>query len=187
MAKVHPAITPKLQEWIAAQRLFFVATAPLGAEGHVNLSPKGHDCLRVLSDSRVAYLDYMGSGNETSAHLKENGRITLMFCAFEGAPQILRLYGQGRVLLPDSAEFAQLSPLFDVPRNARQIIIADIDRVVTACGFVVPNFSYEGERDQMERWCDAKSDDDLVEYRREHNSRSIDGLLTPVGEYFGVE
>src|SRR5687767_15228277 len=105
MAKVHPEITPELQQFIEQQHLFFVATAPLSSEGHVNLSPKGHDCLRVLSPMRVAYLDMTGSGNETSAHLLENGRITFLFCAFEGAPKILRLYGKGRTVLPGSAEW----------------------------------------------------------------------------------
>src|SRR5436190_21499365 len=112
MAKVHPEITPELQEFIEKQHFFFVASAPLSPEGHVNLSPKGHDCLRVLSPTRVAYLDMTGSGNETSAHLLENGRITLMFCAVEDAPRILRLYGRGKTILPGSAEWDALIPLF---------------------------------------------------------------------------
>src|SRR5215217_2705714 len=112
MAKTYDDITPELQAFVAAQPMFFVATAPLDAQGHVNLSPKGQDSFRVLSSRRVAYLDLTGSGNETSAHLLENGRITFMFCAFSGPPQILRLYGQGYTILPGSAEWAELAPLF---------------------------------------------------------------------------
>ncbi len=129
MAKLYDQITDKLQDFIAAQQIFFVATAPLSPTGHVNLSPKGLDSFRVLSPHQVAYLDLTGSGNETSAHLQENGRMTLMFCAFAGAPLILRLYGQGRVVLPDDAEWLVLSGLFPAIPGARQIVVAEIDRV----------------------------------------------------------
>lgn len=183
MAKVHENITPALRQFIEAQHLFFVATAPLSTEGHVNLSPKGHDCLRVLSTSRVAYLDLTGSGNETSAHLHENGRITFMFCAFEGPPNILRLYGQGKTVLPTAPEWAELYAQFPQEYlGVRQIIVADIERVVTACGYAVPLMDYVGERDTLERWADAKGADGLVQYRQQKNLCSIDGLPTPLAQ-----
>jgi hypothetical protein len=181
MAKVHPHITEDLAEFIRAQHVFFVASAPLGAEGHVNLSPKGHDCLRILSDSRVAYLDLTGSGNETSAHLAENGRITLMFCAFAGPPRILRLYGQGRVVLPSSPEWPELFAQFSDLAGARQIVVAEISRVQTSCGFAVPFMEYTGEREALLRWADSKGPEALVEYRREKNGLTIDGMETPIG------
>ena len=138
MAKVYTHISDELAAFIVAQPLFFVASAPLAAEGHVNLSPKGLDCLRILGSNRVAYLDLTGSGNETSAHLAENGRITLMFCAFSGAPSILRLYGRGTVALPDTSAWNDLRGLFPNHAGARQIIAVDVERVQTSCGFAVP-------------------------------------------------
>jgi hypothetical protein len=180
MGKVYDSITDHLQELIRAQHLFFVATAPLDAEGHVNLSPKGCDSLRILSPHRVAYLDLTGSGNETSAHLLENGRITFLFCAFEGAPNIVRLYGQGRTVLRDTSEWDELFPLFPDLLGARQIITADIHRVFTSCGYAVPFYDYKGERDTWVRWAENKGPDELVEYRKEKNSASIDGLPTPL-------
>src|SRR5688500_13611205 len=138
MGKVLECITPDLEAFIGAQPLFFVATAPISGEGHVNLSPKGLDCLRVLSPTRVAYLDLTGSGNETAAHLAENGRITFMFCAFAGAPRILRLYGRGEVVLPDTPRWAELGGRFPDHPGARQIVAAEISRVQTSCGFGVP-------------------------------------------------
>lgn len=187
MAQTYPAITDELRRFIEAQQMFFVASAPLAAEGHVNMSPKGLDCLRVLGPLRVAYLDLTGSGNETSAHLRENGRITLMFCAFNGPPRILRLYGTGTTALPDSATWAELSPLFpDVP-GARQIIVAEITRVQTSCGFAVPNYEYVGQRDTLIKWANVKGDDGLETYRQQKNACSIDGLLTPLGEQVADE
>jgi hypothetical protein len=182
MGKVYDNITDHLQEFIKAQHMFFVATAPLSAEGHVNMSPKGCDSFRILSPSRVAYIDLTGSGNETSAHLLENGRITFMFCAFEGAPNIVRLYGQGRTILPGTAEWDELFPLFPDLLGARQIITADIHRVFTSCGYGIPFYDYVGERDTWERWAETKGADGLVEYRKEKNSASIDGLPTPLCE-----
>ena len=127
--------------------MFFVSTAPLNGEGHVNLSPKGLDCFRILSPQRAGYMDVIGSGNETAAHLLENGRITFMFCAFDGAPNILRLYGTGRAVLPGQPEFEELAPSFAVYPSTRQIIVADITRVQTSCGFGVPEYRYVGQRD----------------------------------------
>jgi hypothetical protein len=182
MAKVFDQITDQLQDFIAAQQIYFVATAPLAAEGHVNLSPKGLDSLRILSPNRVAYLDLTGSGNETSAHLQENGRITLMFCAFEGAPLILRLYGQGRTVLPESGEWIVLSALFPTIPGARQIIVAEIDRVQTSCGTGVPFYEFQGHRDAIVNWALKKGEQGMQDYWYEKNRVSIDGLPTPIGD-----
>ncbi len=176
--KVHAEITPELNEFISRQHLFFVASAPLSPEGHVNLSPKGLDSFCVLSPQRVAYLDLVGSGNETSAHLRENGRITFMFCAFDGPPNILRLYGKGRTVLPGQPEWETLSlnfPLRDFI-GARQIIVADITRVQTSCGFGVPLYGYQGERDHLPKWVDRKGRAGIQTYMQENNRASIDGL-----------
>lgn len=182
MAKVYDSIADGHRAFIAAQQMFFVASAPLDPEGHVNLSPKGLDCFRVLTPNRVAYLDLTGSGNETSAHLRENGRITLMFCAFAGAPMILRLFGRGETVLPGGGRWAELRSLFGDYPGARQIIVAEISRVQTSCGFGVPLYDYAGQRDTVIRWAKAKGEDGLEAYRRERNARSIDGLLAPLGE-----
>ena len=178
MAKVLTSITPELQTFIEAQPLFFVATAPLSAAGHVNLSPKGLDCLRVLSPHRVAYLDLTGSGNETAAHVAENARITFMFCSFTGAPRILRLYGTGAVAVPESREWSALADRFPRLPGARQIIVAEIERVQTSCGFGVPLMDLVAQRDTLLRWAESKGDD-LARYRREKNAKSIDGLPAP--------
>ena len=182
MAELFDEITERLRAFITAQQMFFVASAPLSADGHVNLSPKGLDSLRILSSRRVAYLDLTGSGNETSAHLRENGRITLMFCAFAGPPRILRLFGRGDVCLPGSATWDELSPLFDEYPGARQIIVVDVTRVQTSCGYGVPLYDFVGQRDTMIRWANAKGVDGLETYRAEKNARSIDGLPTPLGQ-----
>jgi hypothetical protein len=180
MAKVFDHISNELQDWIAEQQMFFVATAPLSSDGHINLSPKGLDSFRVLSPNRVAYLDLTGSGNETSAHLQENGRITLMFCAFVGKPLILRLYGQGQVVLPDSSEWLVYTSLFPQLPGARQIIVAEIDRVQTSCGMGVPLYDYEGQRDGLINWAIKKGETGLQDYWYEKNRISIDGLTTPI-------
>ncbi len=182
MAKVFDSITPELQTFITAQSLFFVATAPLSSTGHVNLSPKGLDSFRLLSPNRVAYLDLTGSGNETSAHLLENGRITFMFCAFQGAPSILRLYGQGRVVLSGAGEWADLYPLFSPIAGVRQIIVADIDRVQTSCGLGVPLLEYQGQRSALVDWAEKKGEEGLAAYWQQKNLASVDGLPTPLGE-----
>lgn len=182
MAKVHDAITPELHELIRNQQMFFVSTAPLASSGHINLSPKGIDCFRVLSPQRVGYMDLVGSGNETAAHLLENGRITFMFCTFEGAPDILRLYGTGHAVLPEQEEWAELAPAFPLHPSTRQIIVADITRVQTSCGFGVPNYRYVGQRDLIFKWAAARGAEGLVQYQRKHNVRSIDGLPTPLGQ-----
>jgi hypothetical protein len=180
MAKVHENITPDLQEFIRRQHMFFVASAPLSADGHVNLSPKGMDTFRILSTTRVAYMDVISSGNETSAHMQENGRVTFMFCSFEGAPNILRLYGRGWTVLPGSAEWPQFSTLFTLLPSTRQILVADIDRVQTSCGYGVPLYKYQGERDQHHKWSEKIGPTGLEAYKQEHSMVSIDGLPTPL-------
>lgn len=182
MAKLYESITDDLAAFIRAQPLFFVASAPLNAEGHVNVSPKGLDCFQILSPHRVAYLDLTGSGNETSAHLEENGRITFMFCAFSGPPRILRLYGQGQVVLPQTEAWNTYVPHFTLMPGARQIIVADIERVQTSCGFAVPLMDYVGQRDTLVRWAESRGEEGMVAYRHEKNMISIDGLPTPLSQ-----
>jgi hypothetical protein len=180
MGKVLPALTDGLRAFIERQHLFFVATAPL-AGGHVNVSPTGMDSFRVLGPSTVGYVDSVGSGNETSAHVLENGRITFMFCAFEGSPLILRLYGSGRTVLPSSPEWADVAPRFPTRAGVRQIILAELDRVQTSCGFGVPHFTYEGERDGLVAWAERKGPEGLQAYQATKNHASIDGLPTALG------
>lgn len=184
MAKVLEAIDERLKQFIEAQKVFFVATAP--GDGHVNLSPKGLDAFRVLGPHEVAYLDLTGSGAETAAHLKENGRITFMWMAMDGQPLILRLYGQGRVVQPGDAGWSDLAGLFPDLFGARAIVAATIDRVQTSCGFGVPVYRFERERPVLQEWARKKGVDGLAAYRDEKNARSIDGLPTglapePVG------
>jgi hypothetical protein len=175
MGKFHDQLLEHHIAFIGRQKMFFTATAPLG-DGHINLSAKGGDYFRVLSPTRVGYMDLTGSGNETSAHLLENGRITFMFCAYDGPPNILRLYGKGRTILPHEEEWNSLSPLFHLHLATRQIIVADIDMVQTSCGYSVPLYSYAGERDQLDQWANAKGESGLETYRKEKNRISIDGL-----------
>lgn len=180
MAKVLLEIDQELAEWIAAQPLFFNATAPLSADGHINLSPRGLDTFRVLGPLEVAYLDFTGSGNESAAHIAENGRITLMFCAFSGAPRILRLYGRGEVLLPESEGFATLRPRFPVELPpARQIIRVAVERVQTSCGFGVPLMTFNREREELIQWAVKRGPEGLADYQVKNNRLSIDGLVAP--------
>jgi hypothetical protein len=180
MAKTYEAISENIREFIQAQHIFFVASAPLSESGHINISPKGTDTFRVLSSNRVAYLDMTGSGNETSAHLLENQRVTFMFCAFDGPPNILRLYGTGAAVLPGDPEWDDLAAHFELFYGYRQVIVADITRVQTSCGYGVPLMDFVGDRDQMDRWAKSKGEDGLVAYRAEKNLCSIDGLATPL-------
>jgi hypothetical protein len=184
MGKEHDQITADHKAFIENQRMFFVCTAPLSAEGHINLSPKGFDCFRILSPSRVGYLDIVGSGNETSAHLLENGRITFMFCAFEGPPKILRLYGKGFSVLPGNNEWNELSKQFTILPATRQIIVADIFKVKSSCGFGIPLYDYKNERDHAFKWAENKGQEGLEEYKKEKNLVSIDGLPTPIASKF---
>lgn len=176
MAKFYDHIPDELQDFIRKQHVYFVASAPLSADGHVNLSPKGLDSFRVLSANEVAYLDMTGSGNETSAHLRENGRITFMFCAFTGNPLILRLYGHGETVLPGSAAWDELSPLFTLYPGTRQIIRARIETVQTSCGFAVPKMDFVEHRGKLIEWCEHKGEEGLAKYHQDKNLRSMDGL-----------
>jgi hypothetical protein len=169
-------IDATLRKFLEAQPMFFVATAPLSAEGHLNLSPKGLDAFRIIAPKQVAYLDVTGSGVETIAHLKENGRIIFMFCAFQGPPKIVRLHGHGRVIEPSAPEFATLASHFPAYASARSIIVADITRVADSCGYGVPLMKLEGSRQQHFAWAEKKGAEGLKTYRKDKNSRSIDGL-----------
>ncbi len=177
MGKVLEHIDDRLRAFIEAQQIYFVATAPSGPGGHVNLSPKGHaDTFAVLGPLRVAYLDLTGSGAETLAHIRENGRVTIMFCAFDGPPDVVRLYGRGRIVLPDDAEFGSLMARFQPRPGQRTIVVVDVERVSASCGFAVPLFEYRGDRDLLQQWAARKSSTDLDEYHRTRNAESIDGL-----------
>lgn len=183
MAKQFDAIDEARQAFIARQRIFFTASAAPGTR--VNLSPRSTDTFRVLGPNAVAYLDRTGSGNETAAHLLADGRVTVMFCAFEGPPSILRLYGRARMLPRGSEPYrALLSEAFDgtEPRGTRQILRLDVDLVQTSCGFGVPLFEYVGERDSLDRWANAKTDVEIEAYQRQKNTRSLDGLPTKMFE-----
>ncbi|MDH5446667.1 MAG: pyridoxamine 5'-phosphate oxidase family protein [Gammaproteobacteria bacterium] len=181
--KVFDSISNELTDWIYKQPLFFNATSPLGEQGHVNLSPRGLDSFRVLDPNHVAILDLTGSGNETAAHLLENGRITVMFCAFEGAPQILRLYGTGEVILPGNDDWAALRECFSeqIP-GVRQIFKISVTRVQTSCGFGVPLMDFVAQRDTLTNWATKKGEAGIRDYQREKNSQSIDGLVSAFAE-----
>lgn len=176
MAKFYEALSADLQDFIAAQHLFFVATA--AHNGRINLSPKGMDTFRCLNSKQVLFLNLTGSGNETAAHLAENGRLTIMFCSFEARPLILRLYGNGRAIHPRDAEWDDLIKPFSHLAGARQFILLDIDSVQTSCGFAVPFYDFQGDRSALQRYNIEKGEDGLQEYRRKKNQVSIDGLPT---------
>ena len=177
MGKTYVELDERLAAFIAKQHLFFVATAPSSVDGHVNVSPKGHDSLRILDGRRVAYLDYPGSGIETVAHVKENGRIVLMLCSFSGAPNILRLYGKGRVIEPHEPDFEALLAHFEARMPPRAIVEVTLDRIQDACGYAVPLYEYQGERDTLQKWCLRKHEAlEMGAYQRQKNSHSIDGL-----------
>jgi hypothetical protein len=176
LGKVRSVIDDAARKFIEAQKIFFVASAPLDASGHVNVSPKGLDTFRILGPTTAAYLDFNGSGVETIAHLRENGRIVIMFCAFEGSPDILRLYGHGRAIEAHEPEFAGLSASFGDCENARSIVLVEVTRVQDSCGYGVPLFAYEGERTQLQAWANKRGADGLKAYRQEKNRKSIDGL-----------
>jgi hypothetical protein len=177
--KLHESIDGRLRSFIEAQPMFFVATAPSGDGGHVNVSPKGMSgTFAVIDPLRVAYLDYVGSGAETLAHLRDNGRIVIMFCAFAGPPNIVRLHGTGRAVLPADPGHDGLLAAFSQPRThgLRSIIDVTVERVSDSCGYAVPLMSYEGDRDLLVRAHERRTEEDLVEYRRTRNAASIDGL-----------
>ncbi|MEO6547683.1 MAG: pyridoxamine 5'-phosphate oxidase family protein [Ferruginibacter sp.] len=181
MGKFHESISAAHQQFIEKQHIFFVSTAPLSVDGHINLSPKGLDCFRVLSPNKCAYMDLISSGNETSAHTLENGRITFMFCSFDGPPNILRLYGRGFTVLPGSKEWDDYAEGFTIYPSTRQLIVAEISKVQTSCGFGVPLYNYSGERDIHFEWAEKKGELGLQEYVASNNLKSLDGLPTVLG------
>ena len=176
MAKEFETITPELSAWIGKQRMFFVATAPLAGDGLVNCSPKGLDSFRITGPKEVAYLDLTGSGVETIAHLRENGRIVIMFCAFEGPPKIVRLQGTGSALLPGTDEFARLRPNFPENPGTRAIIKIEVSRISDSCGYSVPLYDFVEDRDVLDRWAENKGPEGVRAYQQENNLRSLDGL-----------
>jgi len=179
MARQFPHLSDSHREFIGRQRIFFTASAAPGTR--VNVSPRSTDAFRILGDNQVAYLDRTGSGNETAAQLLADGRLTIMFCAFEGPPLILRLYGRGRVIHRRSGDYPRLlADWFEdkEPLGARQIVMLDVDLVQTSCGFGVPLFDHVGERTQLDRWAEAKGEAGIEAFQREKNARSMDGLPT---------
>jgi hypothetical protein len=176
MGKTYTTIDEKLADWLGAQKIFFVATAPLSLDGHLNCSPKDGGSFRILDEQTVVYLDLTGSGVETIAHLKENGRIVLMFCALEGPPKIVRLHGNGEPIEPRHPDFESLCTRFkDVP-GLRAFIRIRLTRISDSCGFGVPLYEFRGERSQLQEWAERKGEASLAVYRQTKNSSSIDGL-----------
>lgn len=176
MGRLFDGVAGELRAFIESQHVFFVGSAPLSAAGHVNVSPKGLDTLRILDPTTVAYLDYIGSGAETIAHVRENKRIVIMLCAFEGAPRIVRLHGRGRVLEPQDDEFVRLRRLFGPEPEGRSIVHVSLDRISDSCGFGVPLYRYERERTQLPDWAERKGEEGLEKYQKDKNAESIDGL-----------
>lgn len=184
MAKTFDAFNDKLRKFIDQQKMFFVATAPLTPDGQINVSPKGiAGTFAVLDDRSIAYLDFTGSGVETIAHVRENGRICVMFCAFEGPPRIVRVHGVGDVIEPSHEEFASLSEHFDDYPGVRSIIRVRANRISDSCGYGVPLYDFKGERDQLQRWAERKGSDGLAKYQIENNALSLDGLPSLLGDH----
>ncbi|NOY28756.1 MAG: pyridoxamine 5'-phosphate oxidase family protein [Planctomycetes bacterium] len=186
MGKVFDAIDDSMADFIRRQQMFFVASAPLSGEGKINLSPKGLDSLRILDGRTVAYADLVGSGIETVAHLQENGRVVLMFCAFEGPPKIVRLHGQGEVIEPSHDDFEQLRSQFPELTGLRCFIRVHCDRISDSCGFGVPLYDYTGQRSQLTDWAKVKGPEALAKYQRENNEKSLDdlpGIGLPTGDH----
>jgi hypothetical protein len=182
MGKTYEAIDERLAGLIGRQHLFFVATAALSAAGSVNLSPKGLDTFAILDPHTVAYLDLVGSGAETIAHVRENGRITILFCCFEGPPLLLRLYGRGRVFEPGDEDFERLLGRFPRYPGIRSIIRVSVTRIADSCGFGVPLYRFEGQRTQLTAWAERKGEPGLREYQLENNRVGLDGLPALRGE-----
>jgi hypothetical protein len=176
MGKVYEEIDKGLGDFIGRQHLFFVGTAPTDLDGHLNVSPKGLDTFRILGPKSVAYLDLTGSGIETVAHLRENGRITIMFCAFEGRPLIVRLQGRGRVVEPADGEWDGLIAHFPEYPGARSVVVMDLERIADSCGYAVPLYEYKGERSQLIAYAEKKGPQGMEEYKAQKNRASIDGL-----------
>ena len=176
MAKFYNKITVRIQKFIALQKVFFVATA--AKDGRINLSPKGMDSFRILNENRVAWLSVTGSGNETSAHLLKDGRITIMFCAFEGAPNILRLYGNAKEVLPNDMNWNELISQFPKLSGTRQIFDVTIESAQTSCGMSIPFYEYKEERNELLDWADDIGESEIEQYWEDKNQTSIDGFDT---------
>lgn len=176
MGQVFDGIDGSLAAWIGTQPMWFVATAPLAADGHVNLSPRGHDSLSVLGPHRVAWVDYTGSGAETIAHVRENARITLMWCSYDRRPRIVRVHGRGSVALPGTAAYEQVVALHPAHPSTRAVVVVEVDRVSDSCGFGVPVMDLVGERDLLRLGAEKRGPDGLTAYRVERNAVSLDGL-----------
>lgn len=176
MGRVLERLDDRAVEFVRAQHMFFVATAPSGDAGLLNVSPKGLDTFAVLDDQTVAYLDLTGSGVETIAHLRQNGRITLMFCAFEGPPNIMRIYGKGDAVEPGDAEWEELRGRFPDLPGVRSVIRVRVERVSDTCGFAVPRYRYEGDRSTLTDWTAKKGPEGVKAYKAEKNRESLDGL-----------
>ena len=169
-------IDERIRGWIERQKVFFVSTAPIAEDGRVNCSPKGLDSLRVLGSRQIAYADIGGSGIETVAHLKENGRIVIMMCAFDGPPKIFRFYGTGRPVEPHDTDFDRLAEQFPDLPAIRNFVVVEVDCIRDSCGYGVPLYDFKSERESLANWCDAKTNKEMLEYRAENNARSLDGL-----------
>jgi hypothetical protein len=178
MSKIYTKITTRLQKFIEAQKIFFVATAP--NSGRINLSPKGMDSFRVIDENRVLWLNVTGSGNETAAHLLENNRITIMFCSYEGAPNILRLYGKGKEIKEGDTSWSELISLFPKTPGTRQIFDITIETAQTSCGMSIPFFDYKGERNELNDWAEERGKEGIKQYWEDKNQTSIDGLPTKI-------
>jgi hypothetical protein len=183
MAKIYDSISGKIRDFIERQKVFFVATAPASPDGHINLSPKGlPGTFAVIDEQTLAYLDLTGSGVETIAHLRENGRICVMFCAFEGPPRIVRVHGTGEVIEPHHEEFAALAGRFEAHPGVRSIIRIRAKRIGDSCGYGVPLYEHKGEREQLQKWAEHKGPEGIAAYQREHNTESIDHIPSGLGE-----
>jgi hypothetical protein len=182
MGTVYESLTPEVQQWLMQQKVFFVATAPLSQEGHINCSPKGGDTFRILGEREVAYLDLTGSGIETAAHIQENGRIVIMFCAFDGPPKIVRLHGKGEVVYPTDSEFTRLQSCFANHAGIRAFIRVQVERISDSCGHGVPLMDFVSNRDLIEKWSTTKGPEWLAEYRAAKNQVSIDGIAGYKGQ-----
>jgi hypothetical protein len=176
MSKRHESITPEISTWIREQRMFFVATGPCALDGHINVSPKGGDSFRVLGPLEAVYQDFTGSGAETAAHVRENGRIVVMFCAFQGPPKIVRIHGRAMLITAEDPRYAEFVELFPVNPGTRAFVHIRVDRVSDSCGYSVPLYQFQSQRETLDRWALAKTPEELKAYRVTKNRESIDGL-----------
>lgn len=176
MSKRHENITPEISTCIREQRVFFVATAPRASDGHINVSPKGGDSFRVLGPLEAVYQDFTGSGAETAAHVRENGRIVVMFCAFQGPPKIVRIHGSGMPITAEDPRYAKFVELFPVNPGTRAFVLIRVDRVSDSCGYSVPLYRFQSQRETLDRWASTKTPEGLKAYRAAKNRQSIDGL-----------